>query len=250
MLRRKATSLRGTRAPDKSVSLILDWLTYQLSITLLPMTVLADLPVVITSSANSAPPTTFIATPSPSPGLPYMPPLNVSSCSVVVFPVNVESGTSASSFALRSVAPSAFSSNSVPPMRNTIRPPAGTGSTYSWLAWLYCSNAPSGKSVAVSSGLDRPDPPSRFFSETHVDRNRLAVQTGFDCLLERQAADGDLPLKPASLVQRRGESGPCPADPEYARAGRPGSRFGAPNAKAPSALAPRALTASHPITPD
>ncbi len=239
MLRRKATSLRGTRAPDKSVSLILDWLTYQLSITLLPMTVLADLPVVITSSANSAPPTTFIATPSPSPGLPYMPPLNVSSCSVVVFPVNVESGTSASSFALRSVAPSAFSSNSVPPMRNTIRPPAGTGSTYSWLAWLYCSNAPSGKSVAVSSGLDRPDPPSRFFSETHVDRNRLAVQNGFR--LPARAPSGGWGFAPETgvLGTTAGRVWTVPRRPRVrSRAGRPGSRFGAPMQK------PRAL--SHP----
>ncbi len=83
------------------------------------------------------------------------------------------------------------------------------------------------------------DPPSRFFSETHLDRNRLAVQNGFR--LPARAPSGGWEFSPETgvLGTTTGRVRTVPRRPRVrSRAGRPGSRFGAPMQQ------PRAL--SHP----
>lgn len=81
------------------------------------------------------------------------------------------------------------------------------------------------------------DPPSRFFSETHLDRNRLAVQNEFR--LPARAPSGGWRFAPETgvLGTTTGRVWTVPRRPRVrSRAGRPGSRFGAPMQK------PRALS--------
>lgn len=108
-------------------------------------------------------------------GLFYMFLLNVSSCLVVVFFVNVELGIFVSSFVLCSVVLFVFSLNFVLLMWNMIWLLVGIGSMYLWFVWLYCLNVLFGKLVVVLLGFDCLDLLLCFFFEIYVDRNCFVV---------------------------------------------------------------------------